>query len=247
MASSITRPGRDSQRAEMLAWAASLGAVTPEAVSRHDGCTISSARGRLAAAERAGLLAAHRLLRGEPALYTVTRSGMRAAAVADLEPARVSPGGARHAIACCTVAPELEHAFPDHLLLGEPALRREERRSGAPLASIRLGPGAGRWSSDHRPDLVLLERAGRGSAPVAVEVELTVKAPERLRAICRGWARSRRVAGVLYLVAPEVRAPLLRAIEAAGGCDRIVPVDLDALSHPEEPTPELHRTVAGAP
>ena len=64
---------------------------------------------------------------------------------------------------------------------------------------------------------------------MAVEVELTVKAPRRLAAICRAWARSRGVAGVLYLVSPEVRRPLQRAIENAEAGERISLVGLEAL------------------
>jgi len=48
--------------------------------------------------------------------------------------------------------------------------------------------------------------------PIAVEVELTVKAPARLRAIVRGWARSRRVAGVIYYAAPAPARARERAV-----------------------------------
>jgi hypothetical protein len=62
-----------------------------------------------------------------------------------------------------------------------------------------------------------------------VEVELTVKSPQRLTEICRAWARSRQVSGVLYLSAPGVERPLARAIETAQTGERIVVVPLDAL------------------
>ena len=64
---------------------------------------------------------------------------------------------------------------------------------------------------------------------MAVEVELTVKAPRRLLEICRAWARSSCVAGALYLVAPDVERPLARAIAQAHAAGRIAAVPIDAL------------------
>ena len=64
---------------------------------------------------------------------------------------------------------------------------------------------------------------------MAVEVELSVKAPRRLDAICRAWARCREVGGVLYLAAPEAERALLRAVEQADAAARIVVVPLAAL------------------
>ena len=65
---------------------------------------------------------------------------------------------------------------------------------------------------------------------MAVEVELTVKAPGRLAEICRGWARARCVAGVLYLVSPQVERPLRRAIERARAGEKLVVVPLCAMT-----------------
>ena len=83
--------------------------------------------------------------------------------------------------------------------MGERELRREERERGAPLASAQLGSGPDGGPLLHRPDLVLWPNTSADPLPVAVEVELTVKAPRRLLEICRAWARCRAVAGVLYL------------------------------------------------
>lgn len=62
--------------------------------------------------------------------------------------------------------------------------------------------------------------------PVAVEVELTVKAPPRLTAICRAWARCRLVDGVLYYAPPAVTRALQRAIDEAQAGDRVVALPL---------------------
>jgi hypothetical protein len=212
----------------LLRWAGGLGAVTPEALAEHEGSGMRSAQARLAGAARAGLMHGERVLVGAPTLYTVTSAGLRACGLRDLEPGRVSAAGARHAIACALVAAKLEHAYPDQRVLGERELRRDERDAGRALASASVGGGTGAVPL-HRPDLVLLPRHDDG-LPVAVEVELTVKAPERLLEICRGWARCRCVAGTVYLAGEDVLRPLERAIARAQGDERIALVALATLT-----------------
>jgi hypothetical protein len=99
-----------------------------------------------------------------------------------------------------------------------------------------IGPRFGQQR--HCPDLVLWPLDPGGGLPVAVEVELTVKAPERLAEICQAWARARQVAGVLYLAAPAAERALLRAIDRARAHDRVVVVPLRALpgGWADEPT-----------
>jgi hypothetical protein len=99
------------------------------------------------------------------------------------------------------------------------------------LASAELGGNQhpGFDQPRHRPDLVLWPHDPAGGLPVAVEVELTVKAPERLATICRAWARARCVTGVLYLAAPQTERAVQRAIEKAHAHERVVVVSLDAL------------------
>jgi hypothetical protein len=219
----------------ILRWTVRLGAVTAEALAVHQGRTLASARARLLVAERAGLLSRWRVLAGAPALYTVTRAGLCASGLRGFEPCRVSVANAPHAIACAGVAAALERAYCDHRVMGERELRREERESGTQLASASLGHGPDGAATLHRPDLVLWPDGPSGQLPVAVEVELTVKAPRRLLEICRAWARCRCVAGTLYLAAPEVRRPLARAIDSAHASERIVVVALDALTGRDEP------------
>jgi len=238
-ATATASAGEDARRELLLALGV-LGALTAEALAELLGASVQSARGRLASSERAGLTRSWRVLRDAPALHTATGAGLRAAGIRGLSPVRIGPGSARHAIATATAAAGLARAFPDVQVLGEPAIRSRERARGRPLAALRgarvsrlsvagggEGPAAG-----HRPDLLLLSRGrpslGEEGLPVAIEVELTVKAPERLASICRAWARSREVSGTIYLAAPEVIAPLGRAIGAAGAAERVVALPLDA-------------------
>jgi hypothetical protein len=203
---------------EILRWAAGLGAVTAESLAERRGITVPRARARLLIAQRRGFMRRWRPLTDRPALYTVTRPGLRHAEVRDIDPCRVS----------AAVAAALERCYVDHWILGERELRRDEREQGCPLASAQLGSDRHGEALRHRPDLVLWPE-DPGALPVAVEVELTVKAPDRLTEICRAWARSRCVAGALYLATPEVELALRRAIDRAHAHERVVAVPLDAL------------------
>jgi hypothetical protein len=217
------------ERDAIIGWTARIGAVTAEALAyRHD-ISVASARARLLGAERARLLTRHRPLTGQPALYTITPTGRRTFGLVGLEPCRVSASSALHSIVCAEVAAGLERCYPDHRVLGERELRRDERECGRPLASATVGIARAGGPMLHRPDLVLRPTRPADGLPVAVEVELTVKAPRRLAGICTAWARCRCVAGVLYLVPPEVEQAVRRAVEAARASERIAVVPLEAL------------------
>jgi hypothetical protein len=218
--------GRSADRRALVRWMAGLGAVTAEALAVHLGVSAASAQGRLRAATASGLLGRCRPLNGQPTLYTVTRAGMRAAGVDGVEPCSVSASGALHLIECARVAVALERCYPGHRVQGERELRAQERACGQLLASAELSRST---DGCHRPDLVLWPSEADGRLPVAVEVELTVKARERLVAICCAWARARRVVGVLYLAPPEVERAVQRAIVQARAQERVVVIPLETL------------------
>ncbi len=235
-------PAAPPGRTAIVRWAAGMGAVTAEAVAVHLGVSLASARGRLRAAEGERLLKRCRPLTGHPALYTVTRTGLRKADIRGLDPCAVSASNALHLIECARVAAALERCYPDHRVQGERELRGEERERHRALASAEVGVGPrGEGRSRHHPDLVLWPLDPADGLPVAVEVELTIKAAERLATICRAWARARCVAGVLYLAPPEVERAVLRAIDRAQAHERVVVVALDAL--PEQFSTPSERTV----
>jgi hypothetical protein len=215
-----------AEQLDIIRWTASLGVATADALALRLGISLASARGRLSVLRRRGLLLSERLLVQAPALYTVTRSGLRAADVRGIGPAKVSAGGANHLAVCAMVAAALERCYPDHRLIGEHELRcneRENELTNAVLSSATTGA-----SGSHRPDLVLWPKE-TGDLPVAVEVELTVKGPRRLAEICRAWARCSSVAGVLYLATDPVKRALERAIEETHAQGRVVVVPLNAL------------------
>ncbi len=216
------------EQIELARWTASLGAVTAEALAHRRAVSVASARARLVAAQRAGLLSRERPLAGRPSLFSATRTGLRACGARGMQACKVKEGTANHLIECAAVAAALERCYPDHRVGGERELRRDEQEHDRLLASAQLGWALAPDKGRHRPDLVLWPNAV-GELPVVVEVELTIKAHPRLVEICRAWARSRTVAGVLYFAAANVERALLRAIEEAQASERIVVLPLDLL------------------
>ncbi|HEX3509539.1 MAG TPA: hypothetical protein VHT27_00430 [Solirubrobacteraceae bacterium] len=215
-------------RIAVLEWIARLGPVSAEALSVRHGATLASSRARLGAAVRAGQLSRSAPLRGVPASYDLTRAGMRASGARGGVPPRVGPAAAAHVHACALVAVHLELRY-GQVVVGERALRARGRHAAAGLSCSLGGVSAAGMPSVHSADLVVERRRGSDAAPVAVEVELTVKAPDRLLRICRAWARCRSVGGVLYVASPAAERAVLGAIAAAGAGDRIVVIPLATL------------------
>lgn len=217
------------ERLAVLQWAVRMGAITAESLAHREGATPASSRAKLSHARRDGLILAQRPLTDLPTLYTATAAGVRASGIRGLDPCRVSATGAQHLVACAHVAAALERGYPEHPVSGERELRRRERASGAPIASAVLSRTSDRGKQLHRPDLVIWPAAGARGLPLAVEVELTIKAPRRLAEICRAWARSRHVEGALYIAPAEVRRALERAIAVAQAAERIAVVPLETM------------------
>jgi hypothetical protein len=92
--------------------------------------------------------------------------------------------------------------------MSERELRFAELEAPKPIASAIVGELLDGRPMLHRPDLVVQ----RGGQTIAIEVELTPKAPRRLERIVRSWRRARYVDQVLYLCPP---GPTQRAVERA--------------------------------
>jgi hypothetical protein len=199
----------------MLAWLATTGAAPAEELAAAGGVTVRAAQSRLRSLERGRLAMSQRLLHGEPALYALTRRGLLAAGRPELEAVAISASGFAHALAVARVATALREA--GETVGGERELRAFERLEGRAIASASVGLARDGTTAWHRPDLV----CWRSGAPIAIEVELTVKAPERLRAIVRGWARSRIVAGVVYYAAPAASRAVAAAVAKESAQERV--------------------------
>jgi hypothetical protein len=176
---------------------------------------------RLRILVQAGLLNRVRLLHAHPALFVATREGLAFAG----QPAAVGPASVRRWTLCARLAMILEAAEPGYRVWGEPQLRAAEHLAGHPIASATLGTLPDGRPRLRRPDLVLTPRS-RDGLPVAVEVELTVKAAWRLQAICGAWARCRHIAGVRYYTTDHAAPAVTRAVRAAYAHDVITVLSL---------------------
>jgi DNA-binding transcriptional ArsR family regulator len=211
----------DHSTVAILDWLAAIGAGSPDELAAASGLSLRATRVRLGALEDAGLTRSRRLLHGAPALYALTRRGLRTGGRQELDPVVISTSGFAHLLAVARVAVALAEA--GHRVGGERDLRAAERAEGRPLASAEVGLARDGTVALHRPDLVCW---GAGP-PIAIEVELTVKAPERLRAIVRGWARSRLVGGVVYYATPHAARALARALRSECASERVAVRPLD--------------------
>ena len=210
--------------AGIVGWIGRLGAADAEHVMSRVVMGRSWAYSRLGGLVRDGLLEQRVLLYRRPGLYLATADGLRWQGLGRLGVYRVSPGGFQHAQEVATAAVALHRALPGWEVLSEREIRLQESEEGELIASARLGELPGGRPALHRPDLALI---APGGSTVAVEVELSVKAPRRLAAICRSWARARHIRGVYYLAAPAVARAVERAIAETRSEDRIVVLPID--------------------
>jgi hypothetical protein len=209
---------------EVVGWIAGLGAAGAEHVMTRFGMGRSWAYARLSSLVAGGLLEQRTLLYRQPGLYIATREGLRWCGLERLGVFRVGPGGFRHAWEVARVAATLQARRPDWRVFSDRELRVLEAEEGRLVGSAKLGEHAGGASALHRPDLLLQSASGWVAA---VEVELSIKAPRRLAAICRAWARARHIDTVVYLAEGATARAVERAVQTARAEDRIRIIPLD--------------------
>jgi hypothetical protein len=215
--------------AEIVDWIGRIGAAGAEHVmARFDmGRSWCYARLRILVAD--GLLVQRTLLYRQPGLYLATAEGLRWQGLQRLGVYRVGPGGFQHAREVASTAVAIHRGLPAWAVWSERQIRAAESDRGEAVVSAKLGELPGGRPALHRPDLALISPASR---LLAVEVELSVKAPRRLAAICRGYARARHIDHVYYLLAPPAARALRRAVAETRAQDRISDLaleDVDAL------------------
>jgi hypothetical protein len=202
---------------EIVRWIGRLGAATLDQVRARFGLGRTVAYRRVAACIDGGLLDRVRLLHGQPALLRATSRGLRYAGLA-LPVARLSPELFAHWLTCAWVEISLASEPRAPSVVTERELRFHERRERRPIASANLGENPGGSPRLHRPDLVL----AIDEFLVAVEVELTPKAPSRLEGIVRAWCRARCIDAVRYYAAPgATMRGLERAVERVHADERV--------------------------
>jgi hypothetical protein len=183
------------------------GVVSIAHVMEAMGVGRTAAYRRVAACVEGGLIERLELLRSEPSLLRATREGLRYAGLG-LPFAVISPGEVPHALRCASVAQYLGNNFGHGKVLTEREIVLVEQLEGRRIASAKLGEQGDGKARFHRPDLAVFAKEGT----IAVEVELTPKAPRRLEALIRAWRRAGWVAEVHYLCEP---GQTYRAVERA--------------------------------
>lgn len=205
--------------AEIVGWVGRVGAAGAEHVMARFGMGRSWAYARLSRLVADGLLEQKTLLYRKPGLYVASAEGLRWCGLQRLGLYRVGAGGFQHAQEVATAAVALDAGLPGWEIVSEREIRAAESDTGELLASVRVGELPGGRPALHRPDLAIISSEGRA---LAVEVELSVKAPRRLAGICRGYARARHVDRVYYLAAPAPARAVNRAVAETRAQDRIV-------------------------
>lgn len=207
-------PARDW---EIVRWVGRLGAVTLDQLRLRFTLGRTVAYRRVAACVEGELLERVVLLRGQPALIRATRRGLRLTGL-PLGVAQAPPELVGHWIACGWVALSLELEFGAQALLSEREIRRAERWEGRAIASAKLGENPDGSDRLHLPDLAVAV----AQRTLAVEVELTAKAPKRMETIVKAWRRARWVDGVRYYVPPgATRRGVERAVERMSATERV--------------------------
>lgn len=195
---------------DVLLWIGRAGAAEAEQVAERFSLGRTAVYRRLRVCLDRGLLTHERMLYGEPGMYVATRAGLDFAGLGYMEPARLSPALWRHWIEQTSVLIHLGLEFGPAAVLTEREIRALERDSHDPVFSCPVGRLPGGRARLHRPDLVVRT----ASSAVAVEVELTLKAPSRLQQILRNWHRNRSVESVLYYASDSVTPYLTRSIKS---------------------------------
>jgi hypothetical protein len=200
-----------------------LGAAGAGHVMGWFGMGRTAAYARLSGLVGDELLERRSLLYCQPGLYVATAEGLRWRGLERLGVYRVGPGAFEHAREVATAAVGLHRGLPCWKTLSEREIRAQERDSGELIASVSAGELPDGRAALHRPDLAVVSSAGR---LVAVEVELSVKAPRRLEAICRGYARARHIGHAYYLARPPAANAVARAVAETRATDRITVMGL---------------------
>ncbi len=212
---------------ELLAFLAEHRVALVDQLATLTGRSDAGVRRRLRALAAAGLIAERRVLHRQPPAYLITRRGLRTLG-SPLPLPRLNLQAYLHDLgagwlwlaardgafgALSEIHSERRLRSRDGLPRGPDAGPEHSERLGVRL--FDLGPG-GRECL-HYPDLVLRTAAGQR---VALELELTTKAPRRLEGILEAYAADPRIDAVIYVVGDRRLEARIRTAAARAGASR---------------------------
>lgn len=202
------RSNRLSRRdIEVLGFIARFGVVPRSAVAAWAGTGRSVTFARERRLREAGLIEVRSAFWGSGMLALATPAGLRSTGCKQLGRARFCAASVGHEAAVAELAARMERQGTP--VLSEREIAAQEKAEGQRLLSIRLGEGR-----FHRCDLIAVGEPG--SAPEAIEVELTAKGKARLDQLLRAWRLAvgeGRFSCVLYRCPPSTRALVQRAVK----------------------------------
>lgn len=141
---------------------------------------------RVARCIELGLVERRGVLYSEPPLLRATQEGIRFAKLG-LPVASFAPGRIDHYLRCAEVANKAASRHGAENVFTEPEIPLIEAVNGELFGSAIVGESAENGDPRlHRADLVVVGPKGR----IAVEVELSAKAPKRLAHLIRAWRRA---------------------------------------------------------
>jgi hypothetical protein len=201
---------------EIVRWLGRVKLGTVDHVRTRMGMGRTKAYDRLAALVTQGLLIHVRPVPGH-GVYLASRKGLAVAGL-ELAPGSVSLAALSHDLAVAGLVAELEGLYPGLALQTEREIRAHIHHTGdatfRPMVRRR-----GMRDARHWPDLALLTGSADEPGWLAIEVELTRKGSERLRAILAGYRNTHHLSdgartlwGVLYLVPGQVDAERVMAL-----------------------------------
>lgn len=217
---------RQTREREIVRWVGRIGAVELGHLQRRWRLGRSVGYALVARLVEAGLLERVATLPGDPTLLRTAQHGLDYAGLG-LAPARIAPGQVDHWLACADVALWAEGRWGEDSVRSERELRFAELEAGKPIGSATVGELPNGRALLHRPDLLIAHDRSR----IALEVELSPKAPRRLEHLVRSWCRARDLERVLYVVPPgPTKRAVLRARERAHAEEHVEVLDLAGLS-----------------
>ena len=200
----------------LLAFIADHRFVLPGQAGALLGISEEAARSRLRELTNDGYLIEEPVLAGEPVAYRSTRRG-RDMVGSELRALPISLTNYRHDVgtAWLWVAARNGAFGPAREVLAERVMRSRDARGRDDPFGVRLGGvgGDGRERL-HYPDLLVIDDGGR---KLAIELEITSKAPAAREKILAGYAADPRIDKVVYVVySPQVARALSRSVSRLG-------------------------------